>query len=53
MYVASALVRMTSAPSGLVQRARILLLAADGAPNTEIAERLGSSRPTVLKWRVR
>jgi transposase len=66
MYVASALVlrdgdrsrlealvRMTSAPSGLVQRARIVLLAADGVPNTEIAESLGFSRPTVLKWRSR
>ena len=66
MYVASALVlrdgdrsrlealvRMTSAPSGLVQRARIVLLAADGVANTEIAESLGSSRPTVLKWRSR
>jgi transposase len=48
-----ALTRMPTAPAGLVQRARIVLLAAAGVPNTEIAERLGSSRPTVLKWRDR
>jgi len=33
--------------------ARIVLLAADGVPNTEIAERTATSRPTVLKWRGR
>jgi DNA-binding NarL/FixJ family response regulator len=30
------------APAALVQRARILLLAAEGVANSEIAERLGS-----------
>jgi transposase len=43
----------TQAPAALVQRAKLLLLAADGVPNTEIAERLGISRPTVIAWRKR
>jgi transposase len=43
----------TQAPAVLVQRAKLLLLAAEGAPNTEIAERLGVSRPTVIAWRKR
>ena len=30
-----------------------MLLAADGVPNTEIADRTATSRPTVLKWRGR
>jgi transposase len=37
----------------LAQRARIVLLAADGVSNTEIAERVGVSRPTVIGWRDR
>jgi transposase len=37
----------------LVQRAKLLLLAAEGVTNTEIAERLGVSRPTVIAWRKR
>jgi DNA-binding NarL/FixJ family response regulator len=36
----------TQAPAALVRRARIVLLAAEGVANTEIAERLGTSRPT-------
>jgi transposase len=43
----------TQAPATLVQRARLLLLAAEGVANTEIAERLGVSRPTVIAWRKR
>jgi transposase len=43
----------TQAPAVLVQRAKLLLLAAEGASNTEIAERLGVSRPTVIVWRKR
>src|SRR5512132_1187101 len=43
----------TQAPAVVVQRARILLLAAEGVANTEIAERLGVSRPTVIAWRKR
>ena len=37
----------------LVRRTWILLLAAEGVANTEIAERLGTSRPTVIAWRRR
>ena len=43
----------TQAPAALVQRAKLLLLAAEGVANTEIAERLGVSRPTVIAWRKR
>ncbi len=39
--------------AGLVQRARIVLLAAEGVSNTAIAERVGVSRPTVISWRER
>ena len=35
----------------LVQRAQVLLLAADGVSNSEIGEVAGVSRPTVLAWR--
>jgi transposase len=44
--------RRTSA-QGLAQRARIVLAAADGRSNTEIAQRVGVTRPTVTKWRNR
>src|SRR3954470_11363478 len=44
--------RRTSAQA-LALRARIVLLAADGLKNTEIAERLGITRPPVTKWRAR
>jgi transposase len=43
----------TQAPAVQVQRARILLLAAEGVANSEIAERLGVCRPTVIAWRNR
>ena len=39
--------------AGLAQRARIVLLAAQGVPNVEIARRGGVSRPTVIQWRNR
>jgi transposase len=45
--------RSSSIRAGLAQRARIVLLAADGVSNTEIAERVGVSRPTVIFWRDR
>src|SRR5215210_180063 len=45
--------RSSSIRAGLAQRARIVLLAADGMSNTEIAERVGVSRPTVIAWRER
>ena len=35
------------------QRARIVLMAAEGVPNAEIARRIGVSRPTVVGWRSR
>jgi hypothetical protein len=41
------------APATLVRRAKLLLLAAEGVSNSEIAERLGISRPTVIAWRSR
>ncbi len=40
-----------SAAYRLVQRAQVLLLAADGVSNSEISEVVGVSRPTVLAWR--
>ena len=39
--------------AGLARRARIVLLAADGLPHTEVAERCGTSVPTVRDWRSR
>jgi transposase len=47
------LARSSSGRAGLAQRARIVLLAADGEANTAIAERVGVSRPTVIGWRER
>jgi putative transposase len=48
-----ALVRSRSLASGLVNRARIVLMSDDGLTNKEIAARLGLSQPTVGKWRRR
>jgi transposase len=48
-----ALTRSTSVRAGLATRARIVLLAADGLSNAEIARRTGTTRPTVLGWRNR
>jgi DNA-binding NarL/FixJ family response regulator len=45
--------RASTVKAGLSQRATIVLLAADGVCNTEIAERVGVSRPTVTSWRRR
>jgi hypothetical protein len=47
------LARLQSVPSGLAKRARIVLLAADGVPNAQIARTVGVSRPTVIGWRER
>jgi len=47
------LVRSSTVEAGLAQRARIVLLAAQGVPNAEIARRVGVSRPTVIQWRNR
>jgi transposase/transposase-like protein len=46
-------VRSSTVKAGLAQRARIVLLAAEGVSNTEIADRVGVSRPTVIDWRSR
>lgn len=48
-----ALARSASVRPSLAQRARIILLSAEGLTNTEIARRTGSTRPTVLSWRNR
>ena len=45
--------RRRSSAQALALRARIVLLADAGLTNTEIAERLGISRPPVTKWRRR
>jgi transposase len=47
------LTRSSQAPAGLAQRARILLLAAEGVPNARIGRQVGVSTPTVLAWRNR
>ncbi len=47
------LTRSSSVRAGVAQRARIVLLAAEGLSNTVIAQRLGVSRPTVIGWRER
>jgi transposase len=49
----TALTRASSVRAGVATRARIVLLAADGVANTDIADRTATSRPTVLKWRSR
>src|SRR5450759_4778855 len=45
--------RASSIPAGLAQRARILLLAAQGHSNAEIGRLVGVSLPTVRLWRGR
>ena len=45
--------RRRATAQALALRARIVLAAADGLSNVEIAEQLGVSRPTVTKWRNR
>jgi putative transposase len=45
--------RARSLPQALAMRARIILLAADGLSNTQIAVQLRLSLPTVGKWRRR
>ncbi len=42
-----------SLPHGLVRRAEIVLLAADGWPNEAVAAAVGVTRATVGKWRQR
>ena len=45
--------RSGSIRAALAERARILLLAAEGLSNTDIAGQVGCSRPTVILWRHR
>jgi hypothetical protein len=45
--------RRAAAPHRMVLRARIVLLAADDAGNSEIAKRLGTCADTARKWRHR
>ena len=45
--------RAPSLRAGLVQRARIVLLAADGVAVKDIVERVGVSKPTVIGWKKR
>jgi transposase len=45
--------RRPNSAQALAQRSRVVLLAAEGLNNTQIAERLGVHRPMVRKWRGR
>jgi transposase len=50
------LVSWTRSPSvraGLAQRARVILLAADGVGTNEIVRRVGLSKPAVIGWKRR
>src|SRR3712207_5869594 len=46
-------VRAKSVPAREVERARIVLLSAEGLSGVEIAERVGCCEPTVIRWRRR
>lgn len=46
-------VRAYKTPRSIVQRARIVLMAASGLSNNRIAKELSTSRPTVIEWRRR
>jgi transposase len=45
--------RRPTSPQSIAQRARIVLLAADGMSNVAVAERVGVNQATVVKWRKR
>ena len=47
------LTRATTASAGAAQRARIVLLAADGVANDQICELVGCARQKVMQWRAR
>jgi transposase len=51
--LSAALVRSSTALAGHVQRARIVLLAAEGLSNAEIGRQVGMTRQTVISWRAR
>src|SRR3954447_13521888 len=46
-------VRDKGAPARVVERARIVLLAADEVPDKQIAAIVGCAEPTVVTWRGR
>src|SRR3954465_9425211 len=46
-------VRDKDAPARVVERARIVLLAAEGVPGKQIAAIVGCAEPTVVTWRGR
>ena len=46
-------VRAKGSPAREVERARIVLMAAEGLPGKAIAERVGCAEPTVVLWRRR
>src|SRR5262244_4457030 len=43
--------RDRGAPARVAERARIVLLSADGLTGRQIAQRVGCTEPTVVKWR--
>ena len=45
--------RSTSIRAGLAQRARVVLLAANGLCTNEIVQRVGLSKPAVINWKRR
>jgi transposase len=47
------LTRSSTAPAAMAQRARIVLLAADGVANDQIVELVGCGRQKVMTWRRR
>jgi transposase len=47
------IVRAGKSEARMIERARIVLCAAQGLKGKEIAERVGCSEPTVIKWRSR
>jgi transposase len=47
------LVRGRNTPQKVVQRAKIVLLTADGVPTSAIVREVGTSYPTVTRWRAR
>ena len=51
--VLSSWTRSPSVRAGLAQRARIVLLAADGVGTGEIVRQVGVSKPTVIAWKRR
>jgi len=53
MAEVEAWLRAPTMPAGLVQRARIVLLAAEGHGTGEIVTRTGASKPTVIQWKRR